>query len=157
MSVVGLKTAVMRCARSVLSIELVCVQQTVNMKLSLWMYLDLDAHGTAEEPKGARLQFGEPPPPTPPPPPPLPPDPKPPSPRCSPSPPRQTPQYLPRAPPGQRGRGRGQRRGLGRGQMFEDPAVMRTVEGRPTLKVICFSRGVNSESTRVHPSFVLVA
>ncbi|XP_022598057.1 protein PAT1 homolog 2 [Seriola dumerili] len=92
--------------------------------------MDLDAHGTTEHPSGS-LQFGEPPapPPTPPPP-----DPKPLSPHSSPSPPRQRQQYLPRAPPGQRSRGRGHRGGLGRGQMFEDPAVMRIVEGRPSLK-----------------------
>ncbi|KAF7659528.1 hypothetical protein LDENG_00296130 [Lucifuga dentata] len=89
--------------------------------------MDLDAHGTAEEP--TLLQFREPPPPTPPPP-----DPKPPAPHCPPSLPRQRPQYLPRAPPGQRSRGRGPRRGLDRGQMFEDPAVMRIVEGGPSLK-----------------------
>uniref|UniRef100_A0A3B4ZBS9 PAT1 homolog 2 n=1 Tax=Stegastes partitus TaxID=144197 RepID=A0A3B4ZBS9_9TELE len=63
-----------------------------------------------------------------------PPDPKPPSPPRVPSPPRQKPQYLPRAAPGYRGRFRGWRGGLGRGQMFEDPAVMRIVEGRPSLK-----------------------
>ncbi|GAA6214226.1 protein PAT1 homolog 2 [Lates japonicus] len=99
--------------------------------------MDLDAHGTTEDPSETLLNFGEPPPPppTPPPTPPRPPsDPEPPSLRSSPSPPRQRPQYLPRAPPGQRGRGRGQRGGLGRGQMFEDPAVMRIVEGRPSLK-----------------------
>ncbi|XP_039992003.1 protein PAT1 homolog 2 isoform X3 [Xiphias gladius] len=95
--------------------------------------MDLDAHGTTEDHSSSLLQFGEPPPPPPPStPPPL--DPKPPSPHSSPSPPRQRPQYLPRAPPGQRSRGRGQRGGLGRGQMFEDPAVMRIVEGRPSLK-----------------------
>ncbi|XP_033468016.2 protein PAT1 homolog 2 isoform X1 [Epinephelus lanceolatus] len=101
--------------------------------------MDLDPHGTTEDPSSNLLQFGEPlptlPTPTPPPPPPLP-DPKPSSRHSSPSPPRQRPQYLPRAPPGQRGRGRGQRGGLGRGQMFEDPAVMRIVEGRPSLKTL---------------------
>ncbi|XP_076008400.1 protein PAT1 homolog 2 [Genypterus blacodes] len=102
--------------------------------------MELDAHWTAEEPKGARLEFGgDLPPSTPTPPPPspplLPPDPKQLSTKlCSPPAPRQKPQYLPRAPVGQRGRGRGPRRGLGRGQMFEDPAVMRIVEGRPSLK-----------------------
>ncbi|XP_078136087.1 protein PAT1 homolog 2 [Sander vitreus] len=97
--------------------------------------MDLDAHKTTQDPSsGGLLQFREPPPPpltTAPPPPP---DPKPSSRHSSLSPPRQRPQYLPRAPPGQRGRGRGQRGGLGRGQMFEDPAVMRIVEGRPSLK-----------------------
>lgn len=92
--------------------------------------IDLDTHGTTEDSSSGLLQFGEPSPPTPPP------DPKPPSPHSSPSPPRQRPRYLPRAPLGQRSRGRGQRRGLGRGQMFEDPAVMRIVQGRPSLKVM---------------------
>ncbi|XP_030255290.1 protein PAT1 homolog 2 isoform X2 [Sparus aurata] len=93
--------------------------------------MDLDVHGTTEAP-GDLLQFGDLPPPPPPPPPP--PELKPPSPHGSPSPPRQRPQYLSRAPPGQRGRGRAQRGGLGRGQMFDDPAVMRTVQGRPSIK-----------------------
>lgn len=110
--------------------------------------LDLDAHGTTEGPSSSLLQFGEllpppPPPPTPPTTPPPPPDPKPPSRHSSPSPPRQKPQYLPRAPLGWHGRARGG--GLGRGQMFEDPAVIRTVEGRPSLKVmhvICLTFGI---------------
>ncbi|XP_042254455.1 protein PAT1 homolog 2 isoform X2 [Thunnus albacares] len=89
--------------------------------------MDLDAHGTTEDPSSGLLQFGEPPPPPPTPQPP--PDLKPPSPHSSPSPPRHRTQYLPRP-----RRGRGQRGGLGRGQMFEDPAVMRIVEGRPSLK-----------------------
>ncbi|KAM9336646.1 protein PAT1 homolog 2 [Symphorus nematophorus] len=89
--------------------------------------MDLDANGTTVDPSSSLLQFGEPPPPPPP-------DPKPASHHSSPSPPRQRPQYLPQAPPGQRGRGRGQRGGLGRGQMFEDPAVMRIVQGQPSLK-----------------------
>ncbi|XP_026206485.1 protein PAT1 homolog 2 isoform X2 [Anabas testudineus] len=96
--------------------------------------MDLDAHGTTDNTSNGLLQFGEPPPPPPTPTPPPPPDTKPESPPRSPSPPRQRPQYLCRASPGQRGRGRGQRGALGRGQMFEDPAVMRTVEGRPSLK-----------------------
>ncbi|XP_076615342.1 protein PAT1 homolog 2 [Chaetodon auriga] len=100
--------------------------------------MDLDAHGTTEDPSDSLHEFGKLPPPPPTPPPPLPPPsqlyPKPPSRHSSPSPPRQRPQYLPRAPPGQRGRGRGQRGGLGRGQMFEDPAVMRIVQGQPSLK-----------------------
>ncbi|XP_051272611.1 protein PAT1 homolog 2 isoform X2 [Dicentrarchus labrax] len=97
--------------------------------------MDLDTHGTTEVPNNGLLQFGELPSPPPPPPPPTPPlDPKPPSRHSSPSPPRQRPQYFPRAPPGQRGRGRGQRGGLGRGQMFEDPAVVRIVQGRPSIK-----------------------
>ncbi|XP_059179977.1 protein PAT1 homolog 2 isoform X2 [Centropristis striata] len=93
--------------------------------------MDLDANGATEDPGSGLLPFGEPPPP---PEPKSKADPKPSSRHSSPSPPRQRPQYLPRAPPGRRGRGRGQRGGLGRGQMFEDPAVMRTVEGRPSLK-----------------------
>lgn len=100
--------------------------------------IDLDAHGSTEGPSTGGLQFGEPPPPplpTPSPTPP-PPEPKPPSRHSSPSPPRQRPRYLPRALPGQYSRGMGQRRGLGRGQMFEDPAVMRMVQGRPSLKVM---------------------
>ncbi|XP_069011719.1 protein PAT1 homolog 2 [Embiotoca jacksoni] len=80
------------------------------------------------------LQFGVPPPPTKPPPTKPPPDPKPSCPRSAPFPPKQIPQYLPRLPPGHRGRGRVWRAGLGRGQMFEDPAVMRTVEGRQSIK-----------------------
>ncbi|XP_060884778.1 protein PAT1 homolog 2 isoform X1 [Labrus mixtus] len=99
--------------------------------------MDLDAHGATEDPSTGLLQFGEPAPPSSPPPPP---DPKPPS--ChrspsprSPSPPKQRPQYMPRPLRGRFGRGRGPMGGgLGRGQMFEDPAVMRTVEGRPSLK-----------------------
>uniref|UniRef100_UPI0037E73AAA protein PAT1 homolog 2 n=1 Tax=Semicossyphus pulcher TaxID=241346 RepID=UPI0037E73AAA len=99
--------------------------------------MDLDAHGATEDPSTGLLQFGEPPPPSPTPPLPnsIPPDPKPPSRHSSPSPPRQRPQYLPQALRGRHGRGRGPRGGgLGRGQMFEDPAVMRIVEGRPSLK-----------------------
>uniref|UniRef100_A0A669CA10 PAT1 homolog 2 n=1 Tax=Oreochromis niloticus TaxID=8128 RepID=A0A669CA10_ORENI len=100
--------------------------------------MDLDANGTTEE-SSSSLQFGEalPPPPPPPPPPatPPPPQPKPRSPRRAPSPPQQKPQYFPRASLRQRGRSRGQRGALGRGQMFEDPAVMRIIEGRPSLKV----------------------
>uniref|UniRef100_A0A3Q3VM31 mRNA decay factor PAT1 domain-containing protein n=1 Tax=Mola mola TaxID=94237 RepID=A0A3Q3VM31_MOLML len=88
--------------------------------------MELDSHGTTEDSSsGGLLQFREPPPP--------PPDPKPPARHSSPFPPRQM--YVPRAGPGQCGRGRGHRRGLGRGQMFEDPAVMRIVQGRPSLKV----------------------
>ncbi|KAF3704443.1 Protein PAT1 -like protein 2 PAT1-like protein 2 Protein PAT1 -like protein a [Channa argus] len=93
--------------------------------------MDLDAQVTTEDTTSSLLQFGEP---LPPPPPTPPPDPKPQSPHSSPSPPRLRPQHLSRVSPGQRGRGRGQRGVVGRGQMFEDPAVMRTVEGRPSLK-----------------------
>uniref|UniRef100_A0A3Q2QH06 PAT1 homolog 2 n=1 Tax=Fundulus heteroclitus TaxID=8078 RepID=A0A3Q2QH06_FUNHE len=49
------------------------------------------------------------------------------------SPPRQRLQRPTRVPTWQRGRGPRWRRGQGRGQMFEDPAVMRIVEGRPSL------------------------
>uniref|UniRef100_A0A8C2WXK2 PAT1 homolog 2 n=1 Tax=Cyclopterus lumpus TaxID=8103 RepID=A0A8C2WXK2_CYCLU len=111
--------------------------------------MDLDAQGTPEEPSSGRLEFEEPPPPPPPTSPP-PRDPKPSPCHSSPSPPRQSPQYLPRAPPGQRGRFRGQRGGLDRGQMFEDPAVMRTVEGRPSLKVM--QRGFMFPTNRPCPS-----
>ncbi|XP_055006271.1 protein PAT1 homolog 2 isoform X2 [Boleophthalmus pectinirostris] len=73
------------------------------------------------------LQFAPPPPM----PPPL--DMKTPSLRCSPSPARRP---VSRAPPGQRSRGRGLQGTLSRGQMFEDPAVMRMVEGRPSIKTL---------------------
>eukprot|EP00066_Takifugu_rubripes_P012085 XP_011601351.1 PREDICTED: protein PAT1 homolog 2 isoform X1 [Takifugu rubripes] len=92
--------------------------------------MDLDAHETSDNSSCGLLQFEEPPPH----PSPTPPDPKPSSSHSSPSPPMQRPRYLPCTPTGQCGRGRGQRRGLGRGQMFEDPAVMRMVQGRPSLK-----------------------
>lgn len=95
------------------------------------LIIDLDAHETSENSSSGLLQFEEPLPPST-----TPPDPKPPSHHSSPSPPRQRPRYLPCTPTGQCGRGRGQRRGLGRGQMFEDPAVMRMVQGRPSLKVM---------------------
>nr|CBN81394.1 Protein PAT1 homolog 1 [Dicentrarchus labrax] len=123
--------------------------------------MDLDTHGTTEVPNNGLLQFGELPSPPPPPPPPTPPlDPKPPSRHSSPSPPRQRPQYFPRAPPGQRGRGRGQRGGLGRGQMFEDPAVVRIVQGRPSIKVmhiysLCEFRQLSS-AARLHFDVFLV-
>ncbi|XP_051795593.1 protein PAT1 homolog 2 isoform X3 [Acanthochromis polyacanthus] len=117
--------------------------------------MDLDSHGTTDGP-GDDLQFGKPSPPTPPPP-----DPKPPSPRRVPSPPRQKPQYLPRTAPGHRGRFRGQRGGLGRGQMFEDPAVMRIVEGRPSIKsldsaIVDYGSAMirsNFEYDRLSPSY----
>lgn len=94
--------------------------------------VDLDAHETSDNSSCGLLQFEEPPPH----PSPTPPDPKPLSCHSSPSPPMQRPRYLPCTPTGHCGRGRGQRRGLGRGQMFEDPAVMRMVQGHPSLKVI---------------------
>ncbi|XP_074518670.1 protein PAT1 homolog 2 isoform X2 [Halichoeres trimaculatus] len=105
--------------------------------------MDLDAHGVLEDTSTGLLQFGElppspspsPPSPSPPSQTPLPPENKPPSHHSSPSPPRQRPEFLLRALRGQRGRVRGPRGGrLGRGQMFEDPAVMRIVEGRPSIK-----------------------
>lgn len=108
--------------------------------LPLSTHLDLDTNGTTEE-SSSTLQFGEalpqtpPPPPPPPPQTPPPPQPKPRSPRRAPSPPRQRLPYFPRVAPRQRSRSRGQRGGLNRGQMFEDPAVMRIIEGRPSLKV----------------------
>lgn len=97
--------------------------------------MDLDAHGVLEDSSTGLLQFGE-----------LLPSPslltplqtpenKPPCHHSSPSPPRQRPEYLLRALRGQHGRVRGPRGGrLGRSQMFEDPAVMRIVEGRPSIK-----------------------
>ncbi|XP_017291563.1 protein PAT1 homolog 2 [Kryptolebias marmoratus] len=92
--------------------------------------MDLDPHGTADSLGCGSVPFGEPLleslPPVP--------DPSPaslPSPPLSP--PVQKPQFLLRAAPWQRSRGRGRRGGLDRGQMFEDPAVMRIVEGRPSL------------------------
>ncbi|XP_047232458.1 protein PAT1 homolog 2 isoform X2 [Girardinichthys multiradiatus] len=92
--------------------------------------MDLDPHGTVNSLDNGGVSFEEPLPPTPPPAP----DPKSSSPRVAPSTsPRQKPQYPPRAAPWQRGRGPRWRGGLGRGQMFEDPAVMRIVEGRPSL------------------------
>ncbi|XP_077407048.1 protein PAT1 homolog 2 [Vanacampus margaritifer] len=87
--------------------------------------MDVDAQVTPNGPNSTLLQFSDLPPRSPTPPPP---DPKPPSHGRSPSPPSRLPYYV------QCGRGRGQRRGLARGHMFEDPAVMRIVEGRPSLK-----------------------
>lgn len=95
------------------------------------LIVDLDAHEAPQHSSSGLLLFeNAPPSPT------TPPNPKPPlQPRC-PSPPRQRPRYPPCAPTAQCvGAGRWQRRGLGRGQMFEDPAVMRIVQGRPSLKV----------------------
>lgn len=84
--------------------------------------LDLDPHGTTELLADGAVSFEEPSPP-------LRPNPKP------PSPPRQKPLYPARVAPWQRGQGSRWRGGLGRGQMFEDPAVIRIVEGRPSLMV----------------------
>ncbi|XP_034049368.1 protein PAT1 homolog 2 [Thalassophryne amazonica] len=103
--------------------------------------MDLDSQGMPEESSGGLLQFEEPPPQSP--------EPKPPSPRCSPSPPRLRQHYWSRTPPGYHGRGRG---GPGRGQMFEDPAVMRIVEGRPSLKSLD-SAIVDCGNTMYHSDF----
>ncbi|XP_043959204.1 protein PAT1 homolog 2 isoform X4 [Gambusia affinis] len=84
--------------------------------------MDLDPHGTTESSADGAVSFEEPPPS-----PPLRPDPKP------PSPPRQKPLHPARVSPWQRGQRSRWRGGLGRGQMFEDPAVIRIVEGRPSL------------------------
>ncbi|XP_037134329.1 protein PAT1 homolog 2 [Syngnathus acus] len=84
--------------------------------------MDVDAQVTPNGPKNTLLDFGDLPPlPTTPPPP----DPKPSLPPSLPSPPIRVPHYC---------RGRGKKRGLGLGLLFEDPAVMKVVEGRPSLK-----------------------
>ncbi|KAM9773271.1 protein PAT1 homolog 2 isoform 1-T1 [Syngnathus typhle] len=84
--------------------------------------MDVDAQVTPNGPKNTLLDFGDLPPlPTTPPPP----DPKPSLPPSLPSPPIRAPHYC---------RGRGKKRGLGLGHLFEDPAVMKVVEGRPSLK-----------------------
>lgn len=59
-----------------------------------------------------------------------PPPPRPPSSHSSHSPPIPGPRIWPHTPTG-----RGQRGRAGRGQLFDDPAVVKTVEGRPSLKV----------------------
>ncbi|XP_061910852.1 protein PAT1 homolog 2 isoform X3 [Entelurus aequoreus] len=74
----------------------------------------------------------------------------PPSPHSLPSPPRPGLKFMPRPPTGQRGRG--PRRGLGRGPIFEDPAVMRIVEGRPSLKSLD-SAIVDCGNVMYHHSF----
>ncbi|XP_057682665.1 protein PAT1 homolog 2 isoform X1 [Corythoichthys intestinalis] len=81
--------------------------------------MDVNEQETADSPNSL-LQFQDLPPRPQTPPPELQPS----SPPGSPSPPRRIPQYM----------RRGQRRVPGRGQIFEDPAVMRIVEGRPSLK-----------------------
>lgn len=88
--------------------------------------MDLDAHGPNKN--SSLLQFVPPPPLSPPS------DPKPPPLPSSPPPQRQRTQTVPRALPGRYIKGRGTRGGTGRGQMFEDPAVVRMVEGRPSIK-----------------------
>ncbi|KAM4524093.1 protein PAT1 homolog 2 [Odontesthes bonariensis] len=88
--------------------------------------MDVDPQGKTDDLCNGSIPFGDPLPQTPPP------EPKPPSPLCAPSSPSR-PKYLPRASPWQRSRGRGRRGGLGREQLFEDPAVMRIVEGRQSL------------------------
>ncbi|XP_027885445.1 protein PAT1 homolog 2 isoform X1 [Xiphophorus couchianus] len=82
--------------------------------------MDLDPRGTTESLADGVVSFEEPSPP-------LRLNPKP------PSPPRQKPLYPARVAPWRRGQGSRWRGGLGRGQMFEDPAVIRIVEGRPSL------------------------
>uniref|UniRef100_A0AAV2LG37 Uncharacterized protein n=1 Tax=Knipowitschia caucasica TaxID=637954 RepID=A0AAV2LG37_KNICA len=84
-----------------------------------------------------------PPPPTPPPPPPPPPADKPAPLPCAPSPPRRVGS---RAPAPQRSRERGVQSGMGT-EMFEDPAVMRMVEGRPSIKSNRFSSNRSCPST----------
>lgn len=59
------------------------------------------------------------------------PPPRPPSSYSSRSPPRPGPRIWPHTPTGRSQRGR-----VGRGQLFDDPAVVKTVEGRPSLKVL---------------------
>ncbi|XP_053721859.1 protein PAT1 homolog 2 isoform X1 [Synchiropus splendidus] len=93
----------------------------------------MDVTGTTEEPSDSLLQFGEPPPLTSPPPSFLEEE-RPALIQSTPSPPKQRVQYFSRPPVAQRGRGRIRRSGLDRGQMFEDPAVVRMVEGPPSLK-----------------------
>ncbi|KAM6951160.1 protein PAT1 homolog 2 [Aplochiton taeniatus] len=91
--------------------------------------MDLDAEENYGDPTNSFLQFGgEPPhgPPAPPLSPPLSP--------ISPPLPRHCPLLRPQGPPGFRGRDRGPLGGQSRSNLFDDPAVMRTVEGRPSLK-----------------------
>ncbi|XP_028332735.1 protein PAT1 homolog 2 [Gouania willdenowi] len=83
---------------------------------------DMDTDVTTDKPSSS-VQL----PPTPPPS-----DVQPLPPHRTPPPPRQRLQHQCGFVPGQRGRG--YRGGQGRGQMFEDPAVIRMVEGRPSLK-----------------------
>lgn len=115
-----------------MSLEFFCLFFCYWHKICVYIS-DLDTQESMNDSCSGLLQFADPPPSPPP-------DPKPPPSRhSSHSPPRQRARYLPQAPEEQHVRGRGYRRGLGRGQMFEDPAVIRIVQGRPTLKVGCDS------------------
>eukprot|EP00063_Salmo_salar_P039237 XP_014014072.1 PREDICTED: protein PAT1 homolog 2 isoform X1 [Salmo salar] len=91
------------------------------------MGIDTEVGDTEGDPTNPLFQFGEKPPA----PPALPalPSLSPSSPSFS---PRARPQLRVQGPPGRRGRG--QRGGQAMAQMFEDPAVVRTVEGRPSLQ-----------------------
>ncbi|KAM9425861.1 protein PAT1 homolog 2 [Pholidichthys leucotaenia] len=93
--------------------------------------MDLNTNGTTDD-ACCSLAFGEPlpsaPPQTPPP------ECKPPSPQKVLSTPPQKQQYVPQVASWKWSRGRRQRGRLSRGLMFDDPAVMRTVEGKPSLK-----------------------
>lgn len=88
--------------------------------------MDTEVGDTEGDPTNPLFQFGEKPP-APPALPSL-------SPSSPPFSPRARPQLRVQGPPGRRGRG--QRGGQAMAQMFEDPAVVRTVEGRPSLQVI---------------------
>ncbi|XP_041755557.1 protein PAT1 homolog 2 isoform X1 [Coregonus clupeaformis] len=90
------------------------------------MDMDTGVGETEGDPTNPLLQFGAQPPA-----PPALPSLSPSSPSFS---PRARPQLRVQGPPGLRGRGRGQRGGQAMAQMFEDPAVVRTVEGRPSLQ-----------------------
>uniref|UniRef100_A0A8C7WJ54 PAT1 homolog 2 n=1 Tax=Oncorhynchus mykiss TaxID=8022 RepID=A0A8C7WJ54_ONCMY len=86
----------------------------------------MEVGDTEGDPTNPLFQFGE----------------KPPAPPALPSLSPSSPPFSPRARPQLRvqgppvRRGRGQRGGQAMAQMFEDPAVVRTVEGRPSLQVI---------------------
>ncbi|XP_019734310.1 protein PAT1 homolog 2 isoform X1 [Hippocampus comes] len=86
--------------------------------------MDEDTQVTPNGPNSTLLEFGDLPPRPPTPPPNL----RPPPPHSLLSPSVRVPHYM------QRSRGQGLRRGLGRAHIFEDPAVMRIVECRPSLK-----------------------
>ncbi|XP_077482876.1 protein PAT1 homolog 2 isoform X2 [Stigmatopora argus] len=99
--------------------------------------MDIDEPVTTDDANNGLLKFRYLPlqPPTPPP------DPRPPPPG-SPYTPRRAPQYM----------RRGQRRLPGRGLIFEDPAVMTIVEGRPSLKSLD-SAIVDCGKIVFHPTF----